>query len=114
MSEMDNETTVEIARHDERLKALDAKMERIEKASQQALEIASAEIARRMDLLNGEREREKELRGTFVVRELHDSCFSAVEKRLALLEGRAWILYVAAAAAVVALVAEVVRLTFHT
>ena len=115
MSEpMNGETTAAIARLDERLKALDAKTERIEDAGQRALEIAAAEISRRLELLNGEREHERGMLARSVSRELHDSCFAAVEKRLSQLEGRSWILYVAAAAAVAALVAEVVRLTFHT
>jgi len=111
---MDGETSIEIARHDERLKALDAKMERIEEAGQRALELASEETARRLELLNGSYQREAEARHNYVVRELHDSCFAAVEKRLSQLEGRSWILYVAAAGAVAALVSEAVRLMFHT
>lgn len=111
---MDCEISTELARLDERYKALGREVERNEAAGQRALEIAAAEIERRLELLNGEREREKELLARAVSRELHDACFAAVEKRLSVMEGRAWIIYAAAVAAVGALAAEVVRLSFHT
>lgn len=103
-----------LARLDERLIALGREVERNEQAGHRALEIASTEVSRRLELLNGEREHERTMLARSVSRELHDSCFAAVEKRLSAMEGRAWLIYVAAAAAVAALVAEAVRLTFHT
>ena len=109
---MNGDTTVAIARLDERLKGIVREVERNEQSAQRALELSAAELSRRLEILNGEREREAATRNTFVTRELHDSGFAVVEKRLSALEGRSWILYVAAAGAVAAIVAEAARLVF--
>ena len=63
--------------------ALEAERDRVEKESiRRALDISSAEYARRLDFLNGEAERLREMQMTYILRETYDISHRQLEDKL--------------------------------
>jgi len=63
--------------------ALEAERDRVEKESiRRALDISSAEYARRLDFLNGEAERLREMQMTYILRETYDMSHRQLEDKL--------------------------------
>jgi hypothetical protein len=116
---VENDVAVKIARLEERLKALDRLIDVSNEERRRAIELASAELARRLEILNHAQARAEKVQGEQVPRETYDiharaneERFGAVERDLAGLHGRMWlpvkIMGWVLGAAIVAVVAKVV------
>ena len=106
------EARIELARLDERIKALQREIDHTEIAGKRALEVAASELARRLDNLNHAHQQAVEVQGTYVPRET----FSEVEKRVSVLEldsreqrGKMWLPMIAVATMAAAVAAAVVK-----
>lgn len=113
----DNDTRVELARLDERIKALQRELERSEHAHDLALKIASDELARRLDTLNHAHQQAVEVQGTYLPRETYDAKHRELELRLDVLDGnfretrgRLWLPMLAAGGIAAAAAAALVKL----
>jgi hypothetical protein len=104
---------IEIARLDERIKAGDRLREASEYHSAEALRIAREELARRLDLLNGEHERFAQITAQMV----HRDVFSLLVDRVTRMEldakeqsGKLWFPMLFAAAVAAGMGAAVARI----
>jgi len=77
-----NELDIELARLDERLKALVRDLARTEASGAAALKIASDELARRLDTLNHERSREAQMQQLNVPRETFEAELRRLNERI--------------------------------
>lgn len=91
-------TEVCLARLDERLKAMTENIRRTEEAGEKALTLATQELHRRLEILNGEASRLREMQATYVPREVFDRYKETQEQRISDLEnfdanltGKQWI-----------------------
>jgi len=87
-----------VARLDERLNALIDSFEAYRRTSDRALLVADAEFHRRLDELNGEAERLKNMQATYLPREIYERNRETVEARMGSIErfnanltGKQWI-----------------------
>ena len=87
-----------LARLDERIKALGETVRRTEAGGEKALQLATVELHRRLELLNGEAGRIREIQAAYVPREVFDRYKESVEQRVSNLEnfdanltGKQWI-----------------------
>lgn len=111
----DRETREALARLDERIKALAREIERTEAAGRREVEIAAAELARRLDILNHAHQEAVMVQRTYVPRETYERDHKEDDSRMRKLESladRMWwpMLFIAACAA--ALAGVVVKLVF--
>jgi hypothetical protein len=79
-----------LARLDERIIALGREVERNDVAGQRALELASADTARRLEALNGLHEEARCVRATYYSREMHDQYAGSVDRRIVQIERMVW------------------------
>jgi hypothetical protein len=87
-----------LARLDERIKAMKEDIRRTEESGEKALRVSTVEFNRRLDLLNGEAGRLREMQATYVMREIFDRYKETQEQRVSTLEnfnanltGKQWI-----------------------
>ena len=87
-----------LARLDERIKAMKEDIRRTEESGEKALRVSTAEFHRRLELLNGEAGRLREMQATYVMREIFDRYKETQEQRVSSLEnfnanltGKQWI-----------------------
>jgi hypothetical protein len=112
----DNETRVELARLDERNKALLRELERSERSHELALKIASDELARRLDVLNHAHQQAEEARRETVPRETFDNVIQNMRQDIEALKGDAreqrgkmWLPMIAIATLAAAIAAAAVK-----
>lgn len=110
------EIKIELARLEERLDALRERADRDQTSSRQALELASTELARRLDLLNHAHQDAKEALTTYLPREVFDHWCEGTISRLhnceifnANLTGKMWI-----AGATILVLAAIIAALFKT
>jgi hypothetical protein len=107
-------TTVELARHDERIVAISREINQERAYRAKEIEIAKVELERRLDVLNHAHARAQELQATFLPRETYEANRKELENRLNKAEGEVreiagrLITQAAVAAALVSLVVAVV------
>lgn len=94
----DSEIRIELARLDERLKAMSREVLRTEQASEKALGLKANELERRLDMLNHAHAEAQRVQGTTVNKELWQNDRNELEKRMRNMEnfqsnllGRMWI-----------------------
>jgi hypothetical protein len=87
-----------LARLDERIKAMREDIRRTEESGERALDLATQELHRRLEILNGEAGRLREMQATYVPREIFDRYKETQETRISGLEnfnanltGKQWI-----------------------
>jgi hypothetical protein len=107
---------LELARLDERLKAIQREIVLSEKHHAVAVKVASDELARRLEILNSHHEHTKEILAGCVTREVYEQWKSHIEGRLLKREGdsreltgKLWLPLIVAAAVAAGLVAFVLR-----
>jgi len=74
------EILISLARHDERIKAARREAKLTDRLRAIALKIAQAELSRRLEILNGEAGRLREMQATYVPRESFDRFKETAEK----------------------------------
>ena len=116
----DPATRVELARIDERVKAMVLQIERSDQAHERALGLASAELARRLDTLNHAHTDQIRVQTTYLPRseaqlerDKTNQRVDALEKALSNLAGRLWLPLLVTGAAAVALVVAALRIPGH-
>jgi len=83
------ETRESLARLDERIIAIKDELERLESSGERALNLASAELARRLDTLNHAHAQAIEVQATYLTREVFDLAMKELTSRVTSLEGEA-------------------------
>jgi hypothetical protein len=81
-------TLIELARLDERIKALKEDVRRTEDTARRETELAATELSRRLELLNGHQAEMRAHSANFVTRDLHDTLQASMTEKLEAAQSR--------------------------
>jgi len=115
----DRDTAIQLARHDERLKAVVASIAHAERAADASVKLAADELSRRLEILNHAHQQAVEVQATYLPREMFDAWKKETEARMHKIDadareiaGRLWLPMIAVGGLAAAIGAAVARFVF--